>query len=166
MAYWDGERWIDKAVRPARQASRARRAFDHSWKALLEGLLISALVVGLVAGTAFAAKSGRISSGSYTATVTPTGTHNFGDTVYITTNAPIYPNNTGPFIWLKCYQGSTLVLTSDHAAFPSGWYYNWPFELGPTQSWSGGAADCTVKVVHQNRNKVVTDATTSFHVGG
>jgi hypothetical protein len=58
MADWDGERWLDEEVREPRKVSRARRVFDHSLKALLEGALISMLVVGLVAGTAFAGRGG------------------------------------------------------------------------------------------------------------
>jgi hypothetical protein len=63
MANWDGERWLDERVQETRQASRARRVFDHSWKALLEGALISLLVVGLIAGTAFAGKGSHSTGG-------------------------------------------------------------------------------------------------------
>jgi hypothetical protein len=58
MAYWDGERWLDEGASTPRATSRARRVFDHSWKALLEGALVSLMVVGLIAGTAFAGKGG------------------------------------------------------------------------------------------------------------
>ena len=58
MAHWDGERWLDEGNQETRQTSRARRVFDHSWKALVEGALVSLLVVGLVAGTAFAGRGG------------------------------------------------------------------------------------------------------------
>jgi hypothetical protein len=134
---------------------------------------IGALVLALaLVPAALAAKggngggkpSGGGSTGSYTVTVSPAGPYTFGEQVYVTTNAPMYPNNTGPWIWMKCYQGGVLVGTWDHAGFPTGWYYNWPYDLGPTQSWSGGAADCTVQVVHTSNNKTVIDATTSFHV--
>jgi hypothetical protein len=104
------------------------------------------------------------SGGNYTATVSPAGPYVFGEQVWITTNAPIYPNGGGPYIWLKCYQNGVLVASGDHAAFADGWYYNWPYTLGPTGLWTGGAADCTVLVVHTNNNKIVTDASTSFHV--
>jgi hypothetical protein len=63
MAYWDGERWIDVRVPETHETSRARRIFDHSWKALLEGALISLLVVGLIAGTAFAGRGGQSTGG-------------------------------------------------------------------------------------------------------
>jgi hypothetical protein len=147
---------------------RIRSVLTHSFQAVLEGALIALIVVGVVAGTVFAARGGHSTggAGSYSVSVTPDGPYTFGESVYVSTNAPIYPSNTGPWIWLRCYQGSTLVLSGDHAAFPSGWYYNWPFKLGPTQSWSGGDAECTVRVAHTQRNKVVIDASTSFHVDG
>src|SRR5258708_1174768 len=108
------------------------------------------VVVGVlaVAPSAYAAKhtagGGGSGGGTYTVSLTPAGPYNFGEQVYVTTNAPIYPNNQGPWIELKCYQNGVLVASGDHAGFPSGWYYNWPFNLGPTQSWSSGAADCTI----------------------
>jgi hypothetical protein len=146
---------------------RIRRMTKHSFEAIAEASLIAMLVVGLMAGSAFAGKPAASSrGGSYTATVSPDGPYTFGDSVHITTNAPMYPNNTGPWIWLKCYQDGVVVGSWDHAGFPGGWYCGWAFNLGPTQSWTGGDADCKVSVVHTSRNKVVTDATTSFHVDG
>jgi hypothetical protein len=58
MTYWDGERWLDERSREPRPASKARRVFTHSWQLLLEGSFVALLVVGLVAGTAFAGKGG------------------------------------------------------------------------------------------------------------
>jgi hypothetical protein len=63
MSYWNGESWSDQPTHEPREASRARRIFDHSWKALLEGALISLLVVGLIAGTAFAGRGGHTAGG-------------------------------------------------------------------------------------------------------
>ena len=109
--------------------------------------------------------SGGTTGGSYSVTVSPAGPYKFGEAIYVTTNAPMYPNNAGPYIDLSCTQNGVVVATGDHAGFPAGWYYNWPFYLGPTQSWTGGAANCTVKVFHTG-SKQVTDATTSFPVSG
>jgi hypothetical protein len=145
---------------------RIRGIAVHSFQALLEGALVSLIIVALVTGTALAARGGKIATGGYSVTVSPSAPYSFGQQVWVDTNTPVYPDNTGPWIWLKCYQGSTLVLTSDHAGFADGWYFEWPFTLGPTQSWSGGDADCTVTVVHTHRNKVVVDAKTTFHVAG
>jgi hypothetical protein len=102
--------------------------------------------------------------GSYNVALSPAGPYTFGEQIYVTTNDPIYPNNTGPWIELKCYQNGVLVASGDHAGFSGGWYYNWPFNLGPTQSWTGGAANCTVTVFHQSNKQIVTDASTSFSV--
>jgi len=134
---------------------------------------VAICAVGLVLGSlitapAFAGKpsGGGSNTGTYSVTVTPGGPYSFGQQIYTTTNTPVYPNGAGPWIELMCYQNGTLVASGDHAGFSAGWYYNWPWNLGPTQSWSGGAADCTVRVFHTGHSKQVTDATTSFHVDG
>lgn len=133
---------------------------------------IAALLALVLVPVAFAGKGhgaggtggGTTTGGSYTVAVSPAGPYVFGESISVTTNAPIYPNGAGPYIWLRCYQNGALVASGDHAAFPGGWYYNWPFNLGPTGSWTGGAASCTVTVVHTNNSKTVTDASTSFPV--
>lgn len=83
MAYWDGERWLDNGAQETRETSRARRVFDHSWKALLEGALVSLLVVGLIAGTAFAGKGAHSAGGGK-------GGHNSGGT--LTATVRVSPN--------------------------------------------------------------------------
>jgi hypothetical protein len=116
---------------------------------------------------AFAGKGGKpgggggSTSGSYTVTVTPGGPYTYGQSIFVTTSVP---ESLSPFIWLRCYQNGVLVGSSDHAAFPGGWYYGWPFTLGGSMSWQSGAADCTVSIVHVAGTKVATDATASFHV--
>ena len=102
--------------------------------------------------------------GGYSVTVSPGGPYAFGQAVWVTTDTPVYPNNTGPWISLECYQGGFKVGGADHAGFQGGWYYGDPFYLGPSQMWPRGAADCTVTVWHNSGRKMVTDATTSFHV--
>ena len=141
-----------------------RRFTSHTLMALAEAGLIALLVVGLIAGTALAGKPAR--SGSYQVWIDQPGPYVFGDAITVTTNAPVYPNNTGPWVDLMCYQGSDKVLGTTHAGFDGGWYYQDPFWLGPTQLWTGGDAECKVVVTHQQRNKFVTDATLTFHVEG
>lgn len=132
---------------------------------LAAALATAALLGAAIAGPTLAGKPSG-GAGAYTVTVSPAGPYVFGEDVYITTNDPVYPNNTGPWINLSCSQNGVVVLTGTHAGFPSGWYYNWPFTLGPTQSWTSGPASCVVTVTHQGKGKVVTDATTSFSVSG
>jgi hypothetical protein len=126
-------------------------------------LLMGMMLAAVTSSPAVAGKNSN-ATGSYTVTVSPDGPYYFGEQIWVTTNDPIYPNGRGPYIWLKCYQNGQIVASGDHAAFPDGWYYNWPFTLGPTQIWTSGAADCTITVIHTRHNRIVVDATTSFHV--
>ena len=126
-------------------------------------MLIFALVGAFTLWVSFAAPHNGGGTGSYTITITPAAPYTFGEAIYITTTAP---QVSGSYITLACYQNGALVLSSDHANFPTGWYYNWPYDLGPTQSWGGGAANCNVNVHHITHNKTVTDATTTFYVNG
>ena len=131
---------------------------------------ILAAVSLALAPAALASKSGHGgspgSTSGYTVTVSPQGPYYFGEAISITTNAPLYPGNPGPWIELDCYQNGALVLAAGHAGFPSGWYYNQPFHLGPTYLWTSGPAGCTVTVFHESGRQTITDATTSFLVSG
>jgi len=139
---------------------------------IVRPLQVAALVLALALVPAALAGKGKGnggnsgSTGSYSVTVSPGGPYSFGEWINITTDAPIYPDNAGPWITIACYQNRTLVGVWSHAAFPGGSLYGSPYLLGPTQTWTGGAADCTVAVFHQSDNKDVTDATTSFNVSG
>ena len=126
--------------------------------AVLIAVLVLTLAPAASAGKGPPGRGGSI--GTYDITLSA-GPYTFGQTVSATTNVPMTMN---PFIWMKCYQNGIVVGTSDHAAFPGGWYYNWPFSLGPTASWTGGAADCTFTVVHTSGKKVTTDARLSIRV--
>jgi len=150
---------------------RIRSVLSHSAQAIAEGALISLLVVGLMAGSAFAAKGGvgggggghkgSSGTGSYTVSVSPAGPYTLGETVSATTNAPVYSDNNG-WITLVCKQGGVVVASATHANFPGGWYYNTPFSLGPSQSWTSGDANCSINVLHGT----TVDATISFVVNG
>lgn len=157
---------MSKHRRPAHGSRRTGLAAAALGVAVLTTLGASAPAMAAKGGGGGKPSGGSTGSGSYTVTVDQAGPYQFGQSVTFTTNTPVYPNGAGPYLWLKCYQGSTVVGTDDHAGFPGGWYYGDPFWLGPSQSWSGGAADCTLTVVHTSNNKIVTDARTSFHVDG
>jgi hypothetical protein len=134
-------------------------------------IAIVAAVSLALAPVALASRSGRGGSAggttsSYAVTISPTGPYYFGEAISITTNAPLYPGNLGPWIELDCYQNGTLVLAAGHAGFSSGWYYEQPFHLGPTAKWTSGPGSCTVTVFHESGHKTITDATTSFSVSG
>jgi hypothetical protein len=171
MSFWNGHEWGGDTP-PATDVKREGRA-KHVAKAALEASLITALAFGLIAGSTFAAKGGNGgggghrggggsgTTGTYTVTVSPAGPYTIGETVSVTTNAPIYTDNSG-WITLVCTQGGVVVASATHANFPDGWYYDWPFSLGPSGSWSSGDAICTINVLHGT----AVDASTSFLVDG
>jgi hypothetical protein len=170
MADWDGERWLDEGVREPRKVSRARRVFDHSSKALLEGALISMLVVGLVAGTAFAGKGGGHKGGGGT---TGGGTlavvvlnssdsvANWGESVTYneSTTATVYP-----YVSTTCTQNRTVVLSTSAGFYDS---YAWPSaRIVPlkTDRWTGGAADCVAKLYSMDGGSKTVLTSVTFHV--
>lgn len=55
MTYWDGTRWVPEAPTSTPTPRRGRRLFG----AVAEASLITLLIFGLIAGTAFAAKGGN-----------------------------------------------------------------------------------------------------------
>ena len=65
MSYWTGTHWVAEgpAAAPPPRPSRTR----HVLGALAEGAILSLLVVGLISGTAFAAKGGGKGNGNTTA---------------------------------------------------------------------------------------------------
>lgn len=133
--------------------------------------IAATVMLGLVLVVAPAALAGKGGNGpgaggggSYAVTIDQAAPYRYAQEITVTTNAPVYANSS--WIDLGCYQGGAKVLATTHAAFPGGWYYGWPFNLGPTAMWTGGAADCELTVWHQSRNKRVVDAKTTFRVDG
>ncbi|HUQ78349.1 MAG TPA: hypothetical protein VM427_05695 [Patescibacteria group bacterium] len=125
---------------------RIRSVLAHSTQAVLEGALVSLLVVGLMAGTAFAAKGGRAgggtTSGDSLALVLASGdtVANHGDTVTFAVSTAA----TRPFVSLNCYVSGTLVYSASVGFFPD---YPWSqnFVLS-SNGWTSGAADCTARL--------------------
>jgi hypothetical protein len=69
-----------------------------------------------------------------------------------------------PYVNLNCYQGGTWV-SGEWGGFYEGSAYDQIFTLGPSNSWSGGDADCTADLVEWTaRGALVVKASTSFHV--
>jgi hypothetical protein len=143
---------------------RIRSVFSHSAQAIAEGALISLLVVGLMAGTAFAGKGNQASGGSSSVSVvlidSSDGVAHFGQ--HVTFN--VSTSAAQPWVHLNCYQGSTWV-DGEWGAFYAGAAWGKTFTLGPTSLWVSGAADCKADlVVYTRRGTLSTLATTSFHV--
>jgi hypothetical protein len=153
---------------------RIRSVLSHSAQVVVEGALISLLVVGLVAGTAFAAKpaagtgghkgGGGSTGGTGTiALVMATdangnGTPNYADVVTfnISTTA-----TTQPWVNLVCSQNGIIVAQGWNGYF-DGSITSRNFGLYSGQ-WTGGAADCTAYLTTPTWSRL---ASTSFHVDG
>lgn len=155
------------------------RLARHTVSGVLEALLILGIIATIVFG--YAAFSGISpggaddvlaakradrggKSGPYVVTVDQAGPYQFGQSITVSTNTPVYPDNAGPWIDLSCWRDGFTILNTTHGGFEGSWYYGSAFALGPTQMWTGGSADCKVWVYHRSNSRIVTDATTSFHV--
>lgn len=128
-------------------------------------LVASVVMLALaLAPAAFAAKNGgkgNNSTSTAAGIALSAGPYNFGGSVSATTAVSA---DLMPWISMSCTQDGAVVGTATHAGFAGGSYFGSPFNLGPSMSWTGGAADCTFTVVHLSGGKVVTDASTSIHV--
>jgi hypothetical protein len=140
---------------------------------MTQASLVALLVVGLVAGTAFAGRGGNGNGGGKPGGNTGgSGTISlaFMDgateahfaarvTFTISTDATAYP-----FVHLRCYQGVALVGEGRQGFFADALGNPW-FYLGPTPSWQGGDADCTATLEKStNKGWSVLATAPSFHV--
>ena len=145
-----------------------KRFTTHTLMALAEASLVALLVVGLIAGTAFAGKGGKgggkpTSGGGTVELVVLSGgdaTPNWGESVTFTVSTTA---STRPFVGLSCYQGGVWVYSGSVGYFPE---YPWDqYFILRNGTWSSGAADCTAKLYYVNsRGNSVTLATMSFAV--
>jgi hypothetical protein len=153
---------------------RTRSVVKHAAQASLEGGLVALLVVGLLAGTAFAGKGagggkpgggGVVGGGSLDyRMVTDSngdGALSYGDVItFVVTSSA-----TSPMVQLMCYQGGDWV-TNQSVGFYPGWPWSQDFPLS-SWKWTGGAADCTASLYYTNaKGAKVTQATKSFTVAG
>lgn len=74
--------------------------------------------------------------------------------------------NTGPWLRLECYLGSTLVYWENRAGFEGGYRYGEPFTLGPSLAWPSGGADCVGVLghYHPKNSKFMVESTVDFDV--
>jgi hypothetical protein len=153
---------------------RIRSVLKHSAQALAEGSLIALLVVGLMAGSVFAAKGGggKPGGGATTGGGTLTGPVMVADadadgavsylddiTFNVSTSATAYPQ-----VGLRCYQGTTFV----YDAYVGYWAtYQWDrfFRL-ESGYWNPNlAANCTARLFYNDsRGRQHVLATLDFGV--
>jgi hypothetical protein len=150
---------------------RLKSRFVHGIQAVAEGGLLALVVVGLMAGVAFASNgAGPNKSSTSTISMVVVGTAGvaqaatvqatYGGTVTfdVATTATAYP-----FVNLKCYQNGVLV-AQGWAGFFDGALGDGMFGLYSPQ-WTGGAADCTANLDMKANTRWKVLASTSFHVG-
>lgn len=141
---------------------RIRSALSHMAQVVAEGSLVALLIVGLVAGTALAAKpAARSGSGTISVVVMDGATDaQFAGRVTfdVSTTATDYP-----YVHLMCYQSGALVAEGRQGFFPTALGNEW-FTLGPTPAWQSGAADCTANLEKWTKRGWSVLGATSFHV--
>jgi hypothetical protein len=141
-------------------------------------MLLYALVFGLIGGVisyaAFAAPApgkgkpggGGGSGGGSLSLVMVTDTNgdgmpNFKDSV----SFKVTSSSVQPYVRVECTQNSTLVYTETNGFF-AGYPWDTNFDLGPTQSWTSGPANCIAKLIVLNNSKQTVQASLSFLVNG
>ena len=154
---------------------RIRSVLSHSAQVVVEGALVSLLVVGLMAGTAFAAKGGSTTGTKGGHTTSGGGTvayqmvtdlngnqaPNWGDTITFTYSTTA----TEPHLDLQCSQGGAVVYGATTGFYAS---YPWPWTKNMTlssQMWSGGSASCVARLYAFDGSRTTTLATQSFTAG-
>ena len=149
-----------------------KRFTTHTLMALAEASLVALLVVGLIAGTAFAARGGggKPSGGTtYSGTIrlAPLVVDNNGDGLPNRRDVVTFDISTSrsaTFVQLECYQGSTRVLMGRKGYFEGSLDTNWNFGLSSGIWPSGSAADCTASLVYSTNRGWSKYASTDFHV--
>jgi hypothetical protein len=134
---------------------------------IAEASLITALVFGLIAGSALAAKGGGsaggkggAATGSFSLVLVDStdGIAHYGQ------NATFAVSSTAakPMVNLTCYQGGDWV-TNQSVGFYAGWPWSTNFPLS-SWKWTGGAADCTATLYYQTSKGTKVMSTMAIHV--
>ena len=139
-----------------------KRFTSHTLMALAEASLIALLVVGLIAGTAFA--GGRGGGGSLdwrmVTDADANGALTHGDTITFNFST----SASKPYVNVRCYQGTPLVYDNWVGYFAGAWFDK-DFTLA-SYDWTSGEADCVARLVTYGKNgRENTLATKAFAVG-
>ncbi len=127
--------------------------------ALAEAGLVALLAVGLVASTAFAAKSGGHvgGGGGSTSSAFVVDDGSFASTT-------LAHGGTGTWVHAKCTQNGTVVY-EQYVKYAAD--FTATLTLGPTPMWSSGAATCVGEDGWwQNGSRWRVNATDAFNVTG
>jgi hypothetical protein len=146
-----------------------KRFTTHTLMALAEASLVALLVVGLLAGTAFAGK-GRPGGGGGGTSIAwrmvtdanGNGAPNHGDVIGFTFST----SADRPVMSLTCSQGGAVVYGDSRPMYwPNIWDDPGYFTLS-SLSWTGGDASCTAQLKVSGGRKIQTIGTLTFVVGG
>jgi hypothetical protein len=142
-----------------------KRFTTHTLMALAEASLIALLVVGLIAGTAFAGKGGGKGKPSGGGTIGLQMVDGDDNTANYMERAGFVVSTTAtdrPFVGLRCYQGSNFVLDGYTGYFDTYMFDPW-ITLGSPYWDADSSADCTARLFYYDKrgNQKVL-ATTSF----
>ena len=153
---------------------RTRAIASHLFLATVEAALVASLVVGLVAGTAFAGKPGSGggkpggggTTGGGTISVillnSADGLAHYGQQVNFAVSTTATDK---PYVRLNCYEAGVWVMTDSTGYYPS---YPWPGHIFSLR-WDayhtpGAAADCTATLYYYGSKSTVDLKSLSFHV--
>ena len=125
----------------------------------IAAVLVSVLAIGLGTPNSDAAPGGN-GKGRLTVSIAEGNPH-FGTTITFAVDGK-EPHNGNLWLANRCFQGGELVYGESQRVVDG---LAGPFTLGPTPSWSGGAADCEAQVwLTGSSPKPINGATVSYHV--
>ena len=156
MSYWDGSQWVaEKTAAPSRAPGIARRLLG----ATAEAGLITALIFGLIAGSAFAAKGGNNSpkggGGGSTSFSGPVMVHDYngnGETNYnddVTFNVSTTATSQ-PEVGVRCWQGTNWVYDA-YVSYFNSWLSPAYFTLTSSNWDATQNASCTARLFYYNK---------------
>ena len=148
---------------------RIKSGLRHASQAIAEGSLIALLIVGLMAGTAFAGKGGGGkpsggSGGSLAVSMVVDANGNGAPNHAETITFNVATSADRPFVSVNCYQGAAWVYAASVGFFAD---YPWSKDfILSASSWTGGASDCTARLyTSRDGIRTTTLATLAFAVG-
>ncbi len=155
MTFWDGSRWV--RATPSSPPPVRRKATRHIAAAIAEAGLVTCLVFGLIAGTAFAARGGKGAGGhagaSGTITV-PGGV--FGGTTTATVSQP------GLWVYNACSKSGNVVSQQWAITDSAG---RAVLYLGPTMLSKSGSATCVAQAgTWSSKGTWVSQGSAGFNV--
>ena len=127
----------------------------------IAAVLLSVLAIGFGSPSSDAAPGGNGNGkGRLTISIAESNPYQFGETITFAVDGK-EPNNGNLWLANRCFQGGELVYGESQRVVDG---LAGPFTLGPTPSWSGGAADCEAQVFITGKMVKVTNITFSYHV--